>query len=97
MGAFEVGHKKMGGRQKGTPNKATVSWKQFVTDLCEDPAVQKSTKESILNGRTDLVFKAAEHAFGKPRETVDLSIRGQLYLMPDGEDIEGLDDASETA
>jgi len=87
VGAFEVGHKKMGGRQKGTPNKATVSWKQFVTDICEDPAVQKSTKESILNGRTDLVFKAAEHAFGKPTETVKVQGEFRMIGWPDNEDI----------
>lgn len=87
MGAFEIGHKKVGGRAKGSPNKATVAWKQFVTDLCEDPAVQKSTRESILNGRTDLVFKAAEHAFGKPTETVKVSGEFRMIQWPDNGDV----------
>lgn len=85
------------GRPKGSLNKATVAWKKFVTDLCDDPRVQRAAKKSILEGKTELLFRAAEHAHGKPRETVDLSVKGQLYLMPDGEDIEGLDDGSETA
>ena len=87
MATFTVGHKKMGGRTKGTPNKATVTWKQFVTDLCEDPAVQKSTKESILNGKAELIFKAAEHAFGKPTETVKITGEFKMIDWPDLEDV----------
>ena len=87
MGTFETGHKKTGGRVKGTPNKAPVAWKQFVTDLCEDPAVQQSTKESILNGKTELIFRAAEHAFGKPTETVKVSGEFRMIQWPDNGDV----------
>ena len=87
MGAFETGHKKVGGRAKGTRNKATVAWKQFVADLCEDPEVQQSTRESILNGKTELVFKAAEHAFGKPTETVKVQGEFRMIEWPTDKDI----------
>lgn len=87
MAVFTPGHTRVGGRRKGTPNKATVAWKEFVTDLCQDPAVQRATRRSVLKGKTELVFKAAEHAFGKPKETVELRGEFKMIAWPDSEDV----------
>ncbi len=36
MAGFEKGHKKMGGRVKGTPNKATSEIKSFISSFLDD-------------------------------------------------------------
>jgi hypothetical protein len=43
-GRFVKGHKKLfgAGRKKGTPNKATKAWKEFVTALVSDTDNQKA-------------------------------------------------------
>jgi hypothetical protein len=85
---FQAGHEKVGGRKKGTPNRATVAWKTFVTELCEDREVQKATRDSIVvKGKTELVFKAAEHAHGKPKETYEVNAVLKMINWPDGEDV----------
>ena len=75
------------GRPKGSKNKATVAWKRFVTDLCDDPSIQRSARRAILKGKTELLFRAAEHAHGKPKETVDLKGEFRMIGWPDNEDI----------
>jgi hypothetical protein len=37
--------------------------------------------------RPDLIFKAAEHAFGKPKETVELKGEFRMIDWPDNEDV----------
>jgi hypothetical protein len=60
------------GRRKGTPNKATRAWKDFVAELVTDPDNQ-DTLVSAIAERPELLFKAAEHAIGKPRQTVEVA------------------------
>jgi hypothetical protein len=64
--------RKTGGRQKGTPNKATRAWKDFVAELVTDPDKQDTLARAIAE-RPELLFKAAEHAIGKPRQTVAMA------------------------
>lgn len=77
---------KTGGRKKGTPNKAALPWKGLVTSICESEAHQAALAAACLE-RPDLIFKAAEHAFGKPKETVDLKGEFRMIGWPDNEDI----------
>jgi hypothetical protein len=72
-GRFGKGSKKppKSGRRKGTPNKATKAWKDFVKTLVTDPDQQQALAEAIRK-RPELLFKAAEHAHGKPRQSVDV-------------------------
>jgi hypothetical protein len=71
------------------------AWKELVKAICEDPEAQDALRRACIE-RPELLFKAAEHAYGKPRQAVE--VRGNpLYLMPNGEDIEGLDDGPEAA
>lgn len=77
-------------RAKGVPNKASLAWKELTRSICEDPDVQKKLRESCL-GDMHLLVKVAEHAFGKPKQTGEYTVR-RGYLMPNGEDIDGLDE-----
>jgi hypothetical protein len=80
------GQPKTGGRKKGTPNKASQPWKALVTAICESPDHQAALEGACLE-RPDLIFKAAEHAFGKPTQHVSLDGKVGWYIMPDGEDV----------
>ena len=77
---------KTGGRQKGSTNKASLPWKELVTSICESPLHQAKLREATLD-RPDLIFKAAEHAFGKPTERHELKGEFRMIMWPDSEDI----------
>lgn len=85
------------GRRKGTPNKATRAVREFLAELCDDPLVQKSVRRRIVKGDSSSFFRALDKVVPDPPKAVDLSIQGRMYLMPGGEDIEGLSDGPETA
>jgi hypothetical protein len=77
---FRAGHAKVGGRKKGEPNKASRAWKDFVTTLCDDLEVQEAAKKAIVEGRADLLFRAAEHAHGKPHQSMDISMADRKMI-----------------
>jgi hypothetical protein len=85
------------GRPKGSPNKTTRAAKEFLASLCEDPKVQAAVRRKILKGDTTGFFRAVDKIVPDPPKAVDLSIQGRMYLMPGGEDIEGLNDGPEAA
>jgi hypothetical protein len=84
-GQFQKGRAKTGGRKKGTPNKATRAWKDFVTAIVSDPEQQEALAEAIRQ-RPELLFKAAEHAVGKPRQEVDLDQAGEVVFRWAGDE-----------
>jgi hypothetical protein len=86
-GRFRRGRSKTGGRRKGTPNRATRAWKDCMAELVTDPGLQQALVDAIRS-RPELLFKAAEHAFGKPRQQVDVN-QGELRFIqwPDNQDI----------
>lgn len=61
------------GRKAGTPNKASMPWKEFVTSLVLDPDIQERLKAFCLD-RPELLFRAAEFAYGKPHQSMDVSM-----------------------
>jgi hypothetical protein len=73
------------GRKAGTPNKASAEFKAWCARVATLETVRAEAEKQILEGRIDLMFKAAEHAFGKPTQSVDLSGRvdGTLVLDRD--------------
>ena len=73
--------RKTGGRQKGTPNKATRAWRDFVAELVTDPENQDTLARAIAE-RPELLFKAAEHAIGKPRQTVEVASASSWIWTP---------------
>ena len=50
---FEKGHKKIGGRKKGTPNKATREWNELTEAITTDHAERFN---DILSGMNDERF-----------------------------------------
>ena len=68
------------GRPKGTPNKATTALKEFLRQLVDDPVVQAGIRDRIARGDTPGFFRAVEHVLGKPKETVDSNLTGELTL-----------------
>jgi hypothetical protein len=78
--------RKTGGRKKGTPNKATRAWKEFVGSCADDVELQAALRERCLD-RPDLLLRVAEHAVGKPKETVVHEGELKMFIWPDGEDI----------
>ena len=71
-GRFRKGRAKTGGRRHGTPNKATRAWREFVSDLVNDPEQQKALADAI-KAHPELLFKAAEHTVGKPHQAMDVN------------------------
>ncbi len=64
-GRFRKGRSKTGGRRRGTPNRASRAWKDFVAEPVTNPDNQDKLARAISE-RPELLFKAAEHAVGKP-------------------------------
>lgn len=70
-GRFRKGRTKTGGRRRGIANRATRAWKDFVVELVNDPEQQAALADAI-KAHPEMLFRAAEHAVGKPRQAVDL-------------------------
>jgi hypothetical protein len=49
--AFQKGQKKTGGRQAGTPNKATSEIKDLARSFLEDPTYQEKLKLRLIAGQ----------------------------------------------
>ena len=47
--AFQKGHKKYGGRKKGSANEITRVNRQYMQKLAKDPKLKKKLKEELLN------------------------------------------------
>lgn len=77
------------GRKKGTPNKATLEWKALAKSICESPDHQAALKAACLTD-LNLLVKVAEHAFGKPKQSSDVTLF-EGYVLPKGDDIEDPD------
>src|SRR5262245_61590818 len=65
--SFNRGHKPMGGRPKGSRNKATIEVRDFARQLIEDPAYQERLRQRVIEGKAPqmemLLFK---YAYGQP-------------------------------
>lgn len=89
-GRFRRGRAKTGGRRRGTPNKATREWKDLVREIVADPEAQEALRRACIE-RPELMFKAAEHAYGKPRQAVEVVGNPQewVLVLPPGDDVAG--------
>src|SRR5262249_7339401 len=65
--SFNRGHKPMGGRPKGSRNKATIEVRDFAWQLIEEPAYQERLRQRVIEGKAPqmemLLFK---YAYGQP-------------------------------
>jgi hypothetical protein len=77
-GRFRKGRAKTGGRRQGTPNRATRAAKDFLADLVNRTDVQEAIRDRILAGDTPAFFRALAHVIGKPREAMDMNVRGDI-------------------
>ena len=84
--AFAKGHKKLGGRGKGSPNKVGFAVKEFFKELVDDPSMQTWFRSTMKKrGNLPAFLAAVEHVVGKPTqriETPDLKI--PLIVFPPG-------------
>ena len=65
---FERGHKKVGGRKAGTPNKLTEDAREFARRFLGDADYQRSLQRRLIRGQAPrLELHLWELAFGKPR------------------------------
>jgi hypothetical protein len=79
---FQKGHKKVGGRRKGTPNKVPQEVKNLLQSVLEDPEYQSSLRERMIAGRAPQLEALAFHyAVGKPRETVKVEDDSSLAAI----------------
>ena len=76
------------GRPKGSQNKVTRAAKEFLSELCDDPEVQKAVRERVLAGDTTGFFKALEMVFGKPKQQLDVTTSTEWVMtLPPGDDV----------
>jgi len=65
--AFEKGHKKVGGRRAGVPNKTTAAMRACAAELIADPAYQESLRQRLLKGRAGRIEPLLwQYACGRP-------------------------------
>jgi hypothetical protein len=71
---FKKGHKRMGGRAKGTRNHVTVQLKQLLNNLLPEPMLEKMWWKHLHSKDEHVAIKAFEmmlhYRFGKPVITI---------------------------
>jgi hypothetical protein len=64
--------RKTGGRQSGTPNKATSEIREAARLLLDDPEYRRSLRTRLISGKAGPIETLLFHyAYGKPKETVE--------------------------
>jgi hypothetical protein len=78
MAKFKKGHKKRGGRKKGTPNKITADVREFCEQVFRavDPA---KTAMQLMRCKSDrskgaMLNRLLEYYYGKPIENMKLDV-----------------------
>ena len=70
---FEKGHQKLGGRKRGTPNRASAEMKEFLRSVIEDPDYQDALRARMIAGKAAHMEQlAAYYTLGKPQEQVQV-------------------------
>ena len=65
---FALGHKKVGGRKAGTPNRLTEDAREFARRFLGDADYQRSLQRRLIRGQAPRIeLHLWELAFGKPR------------------------------
>jgi hypothetical protein len=72
---FQKGHKKMGGRTKGTPNKVTVEFREFAKELIRDKDYRDGLMKRARAGKLapPVEVSLLHYGAGKPTETVEIN------------------------
>ena len=76
------------GRKAGTQNAVTRAAKEFLAELCDDPAVQAVIKERILAGDTMGFFKALDKIMPDPVKKLEVDVNAEwIKVLPPGDDV----------
>lgn len=78
----QKGSHKTGGRQKGTPNKATIEAKRACAEIVDDPAYRKKLMSRARAGKLPPAVECMlwHYAKGKPKEIVEHEHSGGLII-----------------
>ena len=81
------GTPKTGGRQRGTPNKATVEAKQACAEIVDDPQYRARLVERARAGALAPAVETMlwHYAKGRPREIIEHHQARDVAAMSDGE------------
>ena len=75
MAQFTARHPKVGGRAKGTLNKATLAGREFAVALVNDETYRAKLRERLIAGKVHPGVESMiwYFAIGKPKETLEVS------------------------
>jgi hypothetical protein len=82
---FKRGHRKYGGRAKGTPNKVTVEAKRAAAEIVDDPVYRRRLAAAARARKLSPVMESLlwYYAKGKPKDEVDLDVKMRPSEMSD--------------
>jgi hypothetical protein len=70
---FRKGHAKLGGRKKGTPNRASTEMRVFLKSVIEDPEYQEALRARMIAGKAPQMEQLATYyTVGKPQDQVQV-------------------------
>lgn len=75
MARFTARHRKVGGRQKGVPNRRSAQGREFAEKLCGDPEYLAGVETRAKAGKLHPGFEGLlwAYAYGRPRQSLELS------------------------
>ena len=83
---FEKGREKTGGRELGTPNRATAEFKKFWQEFFESKEYRTSLKRRVLDGKADHMERyAAELLYGRPKMEIEIDSSLTVILNKPGQ------------
>lgn len=83
---FEKGHEKIGGRELGTPNRATAEFKEFWQEFFESEEYRQNLKQRLLDGKADHMERyAAELLYGRPKMEIAVDSSVTVVLNKPGQ------------
>ena len=80
--AAQKGHKKAGGRKKGTPNKATAEMKAAFQKHGDElvQALLALTKSNDERVRLGAIQAALDRGWGRPSQTIEGTLAGKITI-----------------
>lgn len=70
---FVKGQPKRHGRKRGTPNKATTAYKDFLQKLIDDPIVRARMVAQARDGKLDTLLAVGDRVIGRPAVQIEIA------------------------
>src|SRR5260370_18851712 len=68
--SFARGHRKLGGRRPGVPNRVTAEGRELARRLIEDPQYQRSLRRRLIRGEAGHIEAVLwQYVVGKPKDS----------------------------